>query len=126
SQESRKAEILIVDTAGRLQNKFNLMQELEKMRRVASKQVHAAPHEILLVLDASTGQNAILQAKGFKETAGVTGIVLTKLDGTAKGGAVLSIKKVLGVPVRFIGTGEKIEDLAEFDPVAFVEGLVGE
>jgi len=126
SQESRKAEILIVDTAGRLQNKFNLMQELEKMRRVAAKQVHRAPHEILLVLDASTGQNAILQAKGFQETAGVTGIVLTKLDGTARGGAVLSIKKVLGVPVRFIGTGEKIEDLAEFDPVTFVEGLVGE
>lgn len=126
SQESRKAEILIVDTAGRLQNKFNLMQELEKMRRVAARQVHAAPHETLLVLDASTGQNAILQAKGFQETAGVTGIVLTKLDGTAKGGAVLSIKKVLGVPVRFVGSGEKIGDLAEFDPVAFVEGLVGE
>ncbi|MCL4835968.1 MAG: signal recognition particle-docking protein FtsY [Caldilineaceae bacterium] len=126
SQESRKAEILIVDTAGRLQNKFNLMQELEKMRRVAAKQVHRAPHETLLVLDASTGQNAILQVKGFQETAGVTGIVLTKLDGTAKGGAVLSIKKVLGVPVRFVGTGEKITDLAEFDPVAFVEGLVGE
>lgn len=126
SQESRKADILIADTAGRLQNKYNLMQELEKMRRVASKQIHRAPHEILLVLDASTGQNAILQAKGFQETAGVTGIVLSKLDGTAKGGAVLSIKKVLGVPVRFVGTGEKIEDLAEFDPVAFVEGLVGE
>jgi len=126
SQESRKAEILIVDTAGRLQNKFNLMQELEKMRRVAARQVHAAPHETLLVLDASTGQNAILQAKGFQEAAGVTGIVLTKLDGTAKGGAVLSIKKVLGVPVRFVGSGEQIGDLAEFDPVAFVEGLVGD
>lgn len=126
SQESRRADILIADTAGRLQNKFNLMQELEKMRRVAARQVHRAPHEILLVLDASTGQNAILQAKGFKETAGVTGIVLTKLDGTSKGGAVLSIKKQLGVPVRFVGTGEKIEDLAEFDPVAFVEGLLGD
>lgn len=126
SQESRHADLLIADTAGRLQNKVNLMQELEKMRRVAAKQVHRAPHEILLVLDASTGQNAILQAKGFKETAGVTGIVLTKLDGTSKGGAVLSIKKQLGVPVRFVGTGEKIDDLAEFDPVAFVEGLVGE
>src|SRR5690606_29813511 len=113
---SRRADILIVDTAGRLQNKYNLMQELEKMRRVASRQVHRAPHEILLVLDASTGQNAILQAKGFKETAAVTGIVLTKLDGTSKGGAVLSIKKQLGVPVRFVGTGEKIDDLAEFDP----------
>lgn len=126
SQESRKADLLIADTAGRLQNKFNLMQELEKMKRVAARQVHKAPHEILLVLDASTGQNAILQAKGFKETAGVTGIVLTKLDGTAKGGAVLSIKKTLGVPVRFVGTGEKIDDIAEFDPVAFVEGLLGD
>jgi fused signal recognition particle receptor len=126
SQESRRADILIADTAGRLQNKVNLMQELEKMRRVAARQVHRAPHEILLVLDASTGQNAILQAKGFKETAGVTGIVLTKLDGTSKGGAVLSIKKQLGVPVRFVGTGEKIEDMVEFDPVAFVEGLLGE
>jgi fused signal recognition particle receptor len=125
-QESRRADILIADTAGRLQNKFNLMQELEKMRRVAARQVHRAPHEILLVLDASTGQNAILQAKGFKETAGITGIVLTKLDGTSKGGAVLSIKKQIGVPVRFVGTGEKIDDMAEFDPVAFVEGLLGE
>lgn len=126
SQESRNADILITDTAGRLQNKFNLMQELEKMRRVAAKQVHRAPHETLMVLDASTGQNAILQAKGFKETAGVTGIVLTKLDSTSKGGAVLSIKKELGVPVRFVGTGEQIDDFAEFDPITFVEGLLGE
>ncbi len=126
SQESRSADILIADTAGRLQNKFNLMQELEKMRRVAAKQVHRAPHEILLVLDASTGQNAILQAKGFQEASGVTGIVLTKLDSTARGGAVLNIKKQLGIPVRFVGTGEQLEDLAEFDPVAFVEGLLGE
>ena len=126
SQESRNADLLITDTAGRLQNKFNLMQELEKMRRVAAKQVHRAPHEILLVLDASTGQNAILQAKGFKEASGVTGIILTKLDSTAKGGAVLNIKKQLGIPVRFVGTGEKLQDLAEFDPVAFVEGLLGE
>ena len=126
SQESRKADLLITDTAGRLQNKFNLMQELEKMRRVAAKQVHRAPHEILLVLDAATGQNAILQAKGFKEAAGVTGIVLTKLDSTARGGAVLNIKKQLGIPVRFVGTGEKLEDLAEFDPVTFVESLLGE
>ncbi len=126
SQESRKADLLITDTAGRLQNKFNLMQELEKMRRVAAKQVHRAPHEIFLVLDAATGQNAILQAKGFQEAAGVTGIVLTKLDSTARGGAVLNIKKQLGIPVRFVGTGEKLEDLAEFDPVTFVEGLLGE
>ncbi len=126
SQESRKADLLIVDTAGRLQTKFNLMQELEKLRRVAGKQVHRAPHETLMVLDASTGQNAISQAKKFQEAAGVTGIVLTKLDGTAKGGSVLSIQKELGVPVRFVGTGEKIDDFAEFDAVAFVEGLLGE
>lgn len=126
SQESRKADLLLVDTAGRLQTKFNLMQELEKIRRVAAKQVHRAPHETLLVLDASTGQNAISQAKAFRESAGVSGIILTKLDGTSKGGAVLSIKQELGVPVRFVGTGEKIEDFAHFDPVAFVEGLVGE
>lgn len=126
SQESRKADLLIVDTAGRLQTKFNLMQELEKIKRVAGKQVHRAPHEVLLVLDGSTGQNAVSQAKAFKEAAGVTGVVLTKLDGTSKGGAVLSIQKEVGVPVRFIGTGEKLEDFAEFDAVAFVEGLLGE
>lgn len=126
SQESRKADLLLVDTAGRLQNKYNLMQELEKLRRVAGKQVHRAPHEVLMVLDASTGQNAISQAVKFKEAAGVTGIVLTKLDGTSKGGAVLSIKREVGVPVRFVGTGEKIDDLAEFDPVTFVEGILGE
>ncbi len=126
SQESRKADLLIVDTAGRLQTKFNLMKELEKIKRVAGKQVHRAPHEVLLVLDASTGQNAISQAKAFKESAGVTGIVLTKLDGSSKGGAVLSIKRELGVPVRFVGTGEKLDDFAHFDPVAFVEGLLGE
>ncbi len=126
SQESRKADLLIVDTAGRLQTKFNLMKELEKVKAVAGKQVHRAPHEILLVMDASTGQNAISQAKAFKESAGVTGLVLTKLDGTSKGGAVLNIKRELGVPVRFVGTGEKLDDFALFDPVAFVTGLVGE
>lgn len=126
SQESRKADLLIVDTAGRLQTKYNLMKELEKVRAVASKQVHKAPHETLLVLDASTGQNAIVQAKAFRESAGVTGIILTKLDGTSKGGAILSIKRELGVPVRFVGTGEKIDDFAYFDPVAFVTGLVGD
>jgi fused signal recognition particle receptor len=124
SQESRNADMLIIDTAGRLQTKYNLMQELEKIKRVAGKQVHRAPHEVLLVLDASTGQNAISQAKSFKDSAGVTGIVLTKLDGTSKGGAVLSIKRELGVPVRFVGTGETIADIAPFDPVAFVEGLL--
>ncbi|MCL4863024.1 MAG: signal recognition particle-docking protein FtsY [Caldilineaceae bacterium] len=126
SQESRQADLLLVDTAGRLQTKFNLMKELEKLKNVAGKQVHRAPHEVLLVLDASTGQNAIAQAKAFRESAGVTGIILTKLDGTSKGGAVLNIKRELGVPVRFAATGEKITDFALFDPVAFVEGLVGE
>lgn len=126
SQESRKADLLIVDTAGRLQTKFNLMKELEKIKAVAGKQVHRAPHEVLLVMDASTGQNAISQVKSFKETAGVTGIILTKLDGTSKGGAVLSIKREIGVPVRFVGTGEKIDDFALFDPVAFVDGLLEE
>lgn len=125
-QESRQADLLLVDTAGRLQTKFNLMKELEKITRVAAKQVHRAPHEVLLVLDASTGQNAISQAKHFKESAGVTGIVLTKLDGTSKGGVVLNIKQELGVPVRFVGTGEKLDDFALFDPVAFVEGLLGD
>lgn len=124
SQESRKADILFIDTAGRLQTKFNLMKELEKIKAVAAKQVHRAPHEVLLVLDASTGQNAISQAKAFGESAGVTGIILTKLDGTSKGGAILSIKEELGVPVRFVGTGEKIDDFALFDAVTFVDGLL--
>ncbi len=126
SQESRGADLLIVDTAGRLQTKFNLMKELEKIKAVAGKQVHRAPHEVLLVLDASTGQNAISQAKAFQESAGVTGLVLTKLDGTSKGGAILNVKRELGVPVRFVGTGEKIGDFALFDPVAFVTGLLGD
>jgi fused signal recognition particle receptor len=126
SQESRRADLLIVDTAGRLQTKFNLMKELEKIKAVAGKQVHRAPHEVLLVLDASTGQNAISQAKAFGASAGVTGLVLTKLDGTSKGGAVLNVKRELGVPVRFVGTGEKLDDFALFDPVAFVTGLVGD
>ena len=126
SQESRRADLLIVDTAGRLQTKFNLMKELEKIKAVAGKQVHRAPHEVLLVLDASTGQNAISQAKAFQESAGVTGLVLTKLDGTSKGGAILNVKRELGVPGRFVGTGEKIGDFALFDPVAFVTGLLGD
>jgi fused signal recognition particle receptor len=126
SQESRRADLLIVDTAGRLQTKFNLMKELEKIKAVAGKQVHRAPHEVLLVLDASTGQNAISQAKAFQQSAGVTGLVLTKLDGTSKGGAILNVKRELGVPVRFVGTGEKIGDFAHFDPVAFVTGLLGD
>jgi fused signal recognition particle receptor len=125
SQESRKADLLIIDTAGRLHTKFNLMKELEKVRSVAARQVHAAPHETLLVLDATTGQNAISQAKHFKEAVKVTGIILTKLDSTAKGGIIFAIEQQLGIPVRFVGTGEKADDLAEFDPRAFVDGILG-
>ncbi|NJN98878.1 MAG: signal recognition particle-docking protein FtsY, partial [Anaerolineales bacterium] len=120
---ARKADMVIIDTAGRLHTKFNLMRELEKLKEIARKQVHAAPHETLLVLDATTGQNALAQAKHFKETVNTTGVVLTKLDGTAKGGMVFAIGKELGVPVRFIGLGEKVEDLMPFDAEAFVNGL---
>ncbi len=124
SQESRGADLLIVDTAGRLHTKFNLMKELEKVYSVCARQVHEAPHETLLVLDATTGQTAISQAKHFKDAVKVTGIILTKLDGTAKGGIVFAIQQELGVPVRFVGTGEKPDDFAEFDPVAFVNGIL--
>ncbi len=122
-QESRKADLLIVDTAGRLHTKYNLMKELEKVRAVCARQVHSAPHETLLVLDATTGQNAISQAKHFKDSVQVSGIILTKLDGTAKGGIIFAIEQELGLPVRFVGTGEKLDDLAEFDPIAFVNGI---
>ena len=120
---ARGFDTLIVDTAGRLHTKFNLMKELEKVYSVCKKSVHAAPHEVLLVLDAPTGQNALIQAEKFKESVNVTGVVLTKLDGTAKGGMVFAIYQELKLPVRFIGTGEKIEDLAPFDPDQFVDGL---
>jgi len=123
SSQARGATMVIVDTAGRLHTKYNLMKELEKIRGIAAKQVHEAPHETLLVLDATTGQNAVSQARHFKESVGVTGVVLAKLDGTAKGGVVFAIGRELGVPVRFVGTGEGIDDLAEFDPQAFVDGL---
>lgn len=123
SQESRQADVLIVDTAGRLHTKYNLMEELKKLRRVASRLVHRAPHEVFLVLDATTGQNALSQARYFKEAVDITGIILTKLDSTAKGGIVFAIVQELGLPIRFVGTGEKIEDFAEFDAQAFVEGL---
>ncbi len=122
---ARGADLIIADTAGRLHTKYNLMQELRKVRGVASKNVHGAPHETLLVLDAPTGQNALVQARHFKDDVGVTGVILTKLDGTAKGGMVFSIHQELGLPVRFVGTGERIEDLAEFDPDLFVDGLFG-
>ncbi len=119
----RGFDLLFVDTAGRLHNKFNLMRELEKIRSTCAKSVHEAPHEVLIVLDAPTGQNALMQAKKFKEVVDVTGVILTKLDGTAKGGMVFAIYRELGLPVRFIGTGEKIEDLAPFDADQFVDGL---
>ncbi len=120
---SRQADVLIVDTAGRLHTKFNLMQELKKVHGVASKNVHHAPHETLLVLDATTGQNALSQARHFKEAVDVTGLILAKLDGTAKGGVAFAIVRELGVPIRWVGTGESVDDWAEFDPEAFVNGL---
>jgi len=123
ASQSRGADMLIVDTAGRLHTKYNLMQELKKVRGVAAKQVHRAPHETWLVLDATTGQNALSQARHFKEAVEVTGVLLTKLDGTAKGGIVFAIASDLGLPIRFIGTGERVNDLAEFDAKVFVEGL---
>jgi fused signal recognition particle receptor len=125
SQESRGADLLIIDTAGRLHTKFNLMKELEKVYSVCARQVHDAPHETLLVLDATTGQNAISQAKHFKDAVKISGIILTKLDSTAKGGIVFAIQQELGVPVRFVGTGEKPDDFAEFDPQAFVDAILG-
>jgi fused signal recognition particle receptor len=123
ASQSRSADLLIVDTAGRLHTKYNLMEELRKVRGVANKRVHQAPHETLLVLDATTGQNALSQARHFKDAVDVTGVVVAKLDGTAKGGVVFAVAQELGLPVRFIGTGETLEDLAEFDAEAFVEGL---
>ncbi len=123
ASQSRKTDLLIVDTAGRLHTKYNLMEELRKVRGVAAKRVHQAPHETLMVLDATTGQNALSQARHFKETAGVTGVIVAKLDGTAKGGVVFAVAHELELPVRFIGTGETMDDLAEFDAEGFVEGL---
>ena len=121
--QSRGIDYLIVDTAGRLHTKSNLMAELNKMFRVIQKQIPAAPHEVILSLDAGTGQNAINQAREFKNAARVDSIFLTKLDGTAKGGVVLAINRELGIPVKYIGTGEKIDDMALFDPQLFVQGL---
>jgi fused signal recognition particle receptor len=123
ASRARGSDMLIIDTAGRLHTKKNLMLELEKTYNVCRSSVHAAPHEVLLVLDAPTGQNALTQAVKFKESVFVSGVVLTKLDGTAKGGMVFAIYKELGLPVRFIGTGEGIEDLAPFDADVFVDGL---
>jgi fused signal recognition particle receptor len=120
---ARGVDVVIVDTAGRLHTKSNLMQELEKMKRTAAKLVAGAPHDVLLVLDATTGQNGLSQAREFTATAGVTGIVLTKLDGTARGGIVIPIVRELGLPVAFVGTGETAEDLVPFDPETFVNSL---
>ncbi|SHH01567.1 signal recognition particle-docking protein FtsY [Thermosyntropha lipolytica DSM 11003] len=122
--KARKADILIIDTAGRLQNKTNLMKEISKVRNIIEREIPSAPHEVLLVIDATTGQNAVSQAKIFKEATGVTGIILTKLDGTAKGGIVLSIAKELNIPVKLVGIGEGMEDLRTFDPVLFAEALL--
>lgn len=120
---ARKADILFIDTAGRLHNKANLMNELEKIHRVIKREIPEAPHETFLVLDATTGQNAITQAKVFTETANVTGVVLTKLDGTAKGGVVIAIREELGLPVKWIGVGEGIMDFRPFEPEKFVDAL---
>ncbi|HEX3184839.1 MAG TPA: signal recognition particle-docking protein FtsY [Pyrinomonadaceae bacterium] len=123
--KARGSEVLIVDTAGRLHNKSNLMAELEKMKRVAAREVEGAPHETLLVVDAVTGQNGLEQARQFLRVAGVTGIVLTKLDGTAKGGIAVAIAKELNLPIRYAGIGEKLDDLVVFDPQQYVNGLFG-
>ncbi|MBM7665130.1 fused signal recognition particle receptor [Solibacillus kalamii] len=124
--KKRGVDILICDTAGRLQNKVNLMNELEKVHRVISREIPDAPHEVLLALDATTGQNALVQAQMFKEATNVTGIVLTKLDGTAKGGIVLAIRNKLHIPVKFVGLGEKMDDLQPFDAERYVYGLFAE
>lgn len=121
--KARGMDYVIVDTAGRLHTKENLMAELEKMRRTCQRVVPGSPHEVWLVLDATTGQNGLEQARKFTESAGVTGIILTKLDGTAKGGVVVAIARDLNLPIRFVGVGEKIDDLLPFDPASFVESL---
>jgi len=122
--QARGTDVLIVDTAGRLHTKDNLMAELSKMRRTAQRIIPSAPHEVLLVMDATTGQNGLQQARLFTESAGVTGIVLTKLDGTAKGGIAVAIARELKVPVRYVGVGEKLEDLLPFDSKAFVDSML--
>jgi len=123
SAKKRNDDPVIVDTAGRLHTKDNLMAELEKMCRIAGREVAGAPHQVLLVIDATTGQNGLQQAREFKEHAGTTGIILTKLDGTAKGGVVVAIARELGLPIQFVGVGEKVEDLLPFNPREFVESL---
>jgi fused signal recognition particle receptor len=124
--KARQFDVLIVDTAGRLHTQAHLMRELEKIHRIVSGRIGGAPHEVLLVLDATSGQNAITQAEMFKKTIQCTGIILAKLDGTAKGGAIFGIKRKLGLPVKFIGVGEKLDDLEPFDPDTYVEALFAE
>lgn len=121
--KARKADALIIDTAGRLHTKVNLMEELKKMKRIIERELPNAPHEILLVLDATTGQNAVVQAKMFNDEIGVTGIILTKLDGTAKGGVIIGIARELNIPIRYIGIGERLDDLKSFNSAQFVEAL---
>jgi fused signal recognition particle receptor len=121
--QSRRADYVIIDTAGRLHTKFNLMEELKKVQRVARKVDDTAVHEVLLVLDATSGQNALEQTRVFGEAVGVTGVILTKLDGTAKGGVAFAIRRRLQVPIKFVGTGEKVTDFAPFDPVQFIDAL---
>ncbi|HSB36118.1 MAG TPA: signal recognition particle-docking protein FtsY [Thermoanaerobaculia bacterium] len=122
--KARKADLLLVDTAGRLHTKHNLMEELAKIARIASREVPGAPHEVLLVLDAVTGLNGLAQAREFTKSSGVTGLVLTKMDGTAKGGVILAIVRDLKLPVRYVGVGETADDLLDFDPAAFARALV--
>ncbi|MBK8598974.1 MAG: signal recognition particle-docking protein FtsY [Holophagales bacterium] len=122
--KSRGADLLLIDTAGRLHTKHNLMEELSKIRRIAGREIEGAPHEVLLVLDAVTGMNGLAQVREFLKAAGVTGLVLTKMDGTAKGGVILAIVRELGIPVRYVGVGETVEDLLDFDPAAFAAALI--
>jgi fused signal recognition particle receptor len=125
SARPREVDSVLVDTAGRLHTKSNLMAELSKMARVAGREVEGAPHEVLLVVDATTGQNGLSQAQEFTRAVPITGVILTKLDGTAKGGVALSIHRMLGVPIRYVGVGEAVDDLLDFEPDAYVDGLLG-
>jgi fused signal recognition particle receptor len=124
--KSRQRDVILVDTAGRLHTRTNLMNELEKIRRVAAREVSGAPHEVLLVLDATVGQNGLAQAREFTSVAGVTGLVLTKLDGTAKGGIAIAIAHELKLPIRYVGVGEGVDDLLPFSPAEYVEALFQE
>ncbi len=122
--KARGADLLLIDTAGRLHTKHNLMEELSKIRRIAGREIEGAPHEVLLVLDAVTGLNGLAQAREFLRAAGVTGLVLTKMDGTAKGGVILAIVRELAIPVRYVGVGETVDDLLDFDPASFASALI--